>query len=363
VQQQIRKLEEELRQIQTGRRDTLTALLHVEAASAGKARFTLTYQLPNATWSPSYDAHLTTESGTVELRQLAHVRQSSGEAWNNVSLTVSTARPSAGAVMPELSPWWIDFARPAPVASRLHMEKSATFADGMVAGAMAPEEPALQEAEEVVASSQASEFSLRYSIPGRVSVPADNSRQRYLLAKQQFDTSLGARTTPRRDPRAFLYAEFDYPGKSPLLAGTWQLQRDGVYVGNARQPALRPGETVALAFGPDDAIKVEYQLLKDERAEKGLLNREQRIERNYRITISNGHQRALPVTVYDQIPVARDKSIAIALTNKSTKPTTIDVDKRSGVLNWVRELKANGTFEIDFGYSVSYPHDKRIPGF
>lgn len=363
LQQQIHKVEQQLRQIQTGRRDTLTALLHIESGNAGKARFTLSYQLPNATWSPAYDARLTTEKGMIELTQSAHVRQSSGENWENVRLTVSTARPSAGAVMPELSPWWIDFPRPAPMASKHRREMKAQFADNMVAGAMAPAEPMLEEAEEVVATTQASEFSVRYRIPGKVNVPADNSRQRFVLGKQQFNSTLGARTTPKHDPRAFLYAEFDYPGETPLLAGQWQLQRDGVYVGNARQPVVRPGEAVALAFGSDDAIKVEYQMVKDERGKQGLINREQRIERNYRISITNGHQRVMPITVYDQIPVARDKTITVTLSRNSTKPTTTDVDDRSGVLNWKRELKANGKMEINFGYAVSFPQEKQLPGF
>lgn len=360
LQQQIRKLEEQLRQIQTGRRDTLTALLHIESARAGHARFTLSYQLPNATWSPAYDARLTTEQGTVELTQAASVRQASGEAWENVALTVSTARPSAGAVMPELSPWWIDFSRPVPVA-RMRLEKS-QLADEMVAGAMAPA-PVMNEAEEVVASSEATEFSVRYRIPGRVSVSADNSRQRFVLGKQQFSSTLGARTTPKHDPRAFLYAKFDYSGDTPLLAGSWQLQRDGVYVGTSQQTVVRPGEPLALPFGPDDAIQVEYQLLRDERGTQGLLQRERTIERRYRISVSNAHQRSVPVTVYDQLPVARDETITVALSRDSTKPTATDVDGRSGVLNWQQELKANGKMEINFGYTVGFPQEKTVPGF
>jgi uncharacterized protein (TIGR02231 family) len=360
--QQIRQLEERLRQIQTGRRDTLTALLHIESASGGNARFTLSYQLPNATWSPSYDARLATEQGTLELTQHASVRQSSGESWEGVALSVSTARPSAGVVMPGLSPWWIDFSRPPLPAARLRMEKSQR-ADEMIAGAMAPNATLLTDAEEAVATTQATEFSVRYRIPGRVSVPADNSRQRFVLGKQQFNSRLGARTTPKRDPRAFLYAEFDYSGESPLLAGSWQLQRDGVYVGNAEQAVVRPGEAVALPFGPDDAIKVEHQLLKDERGTQGLLRRERRVERRYRITLTNGHRRPIPLTVYDQLPVARDAAISVALSPDSTKPAATDVDERSGVINWQQELAPAGRWEINFGYNVSFPQEKEVPGF
>jgi uncharacterized protein (TIGR02231 family) len=362
--QQIQQLEERLRQIQTGRRDTLTALLHIESASGGSARFTLSYQLPDATWTPSYDAQLATEQGTLELTQRASVRQASGEAWEGVALSVSTARPSAGVVMPPLSPWWIDFSRPPLPASRMLMEKSQR-ADGMIAGAMAPDITLSDEAaaEEIIAAAQATEFSVSYRIPGRVSVPADNSRQRFVLDKQQFSSRLAARTTPKRDPRAFLYAEFDYSGESPLLAGSWQLQRDGIYVGNAEQAVVRPGEAMALPFGPDDAIKVEHQLLKDERGTQGLLKREQRVERRYRITLTNGHQRAIPITVYDQLPVARDETINVALSDGSTPPNATNVDERSGVITWQQALAPKGRWQINFGYDVTFPQGREVPGF
>ncbi|MCW8918242.1 MAG: mucoidy inhibitor MuiA family protein [Gammaproteobacteria bacterium] len=359
---QIQQLEERLRQIQTGRRDTLTALLHIESASGGSARFTLSYQLPNATWSPSYDAQLATEQGTLELTQRASVRQASGEAWEGVALSVSTARPSAGVVMPSLTPWWIDFSRPPLPAARMRLEKSQR-ADEMIAGAMAPDTTLPAEAEEVVAAVQATEFSVRYRIPGRVSVPADNSRQRFVLGKQQFSSRLAARATPKRDPRAFLYAEFDYSGESPLLAGSWQLQRDGIYVGTAEQAVVRPGEAMALPFGPDEAIKVEHQLLKDERGTQGLLKREQRVERRYRITLTNGHQRAIPITVYDQLPVARNETINVALSDDSTPPNATNVDERSGVISWQQALAPKKPWQIDFGYDISFPREKEIPGF
>jgi uncharacterized protein (TIGR02231 family) len=361
LQQQIRKLEEQLRQIQTGRRDTLTALLHIESAGSGSARFDLSYQLPNATWGATYDARLATEQGTLELTQTASVRQASGENWENVALTVSTARPSAGAEMPELTPWWIDVRRPPMPTPRMRLEKS-QLADDMLAGAMAPAAPVMAEAKAVVATSETTEFSVRYRVPGRVNVPADNSRQRFVLGKQQYQSRLGARSTPKQDTRAYLYAEFDYSGESPLLAGSWQLQRDGVYVGNTQQAVVRPGEALALPFGADDAIQVEYQLLRDERGTQGLLKREQTIERRYHISVTNGHQRSIPLTVYDQLPVARDETIRVTLSPEGTRPSATDVDDRSGVLNWQQELAANGRWEINFAYTVSFPQGRELPG-
>ena len=363
VDETIRKLEQELRQIQTGRRDSITAAIQVQADTSGKAQFELSYQLGGASWSPVYDASLETESGKVTLTQAAYVRQNTGEDWREAQLTVSTARPSAGTAIPELSPWWIDFYQPpVPMDARRLKESKMEMADEMLAGAMAPR-AAPQAAEEVVADSQVSEFSVKYRIPGRVSVPADNSRHRFVLGKQNLKASMTARAAPKLDLRAFLYAEIAYAGDSPLLPGPWQLQRDGIFVGTQHNPALLPGDELALAFGADDAIEVEYQKLKDERARQGLINREQRIERKYLINVTNRHKIAMPVTVFDQIPVSRDEAITVELLEDTTKPTQQNVENRPGVLSWKKELKPQQKQTIDFGYAVSYPQDRKVPGF
>ncbi|WP_127478679.1 mucoidy inhibitor MuiA family protein [Sulfurivermis fontis] len=358
LDEQIKKTEQELDQIRSGRKDSLTAAIHVEAAQAGAASFELSYQTPGASWSPVYDARLATESRAVQLTQAAWVRQASGEDWKDVALTLSTARPAAGAAMPELAPWWIDFQRSRPAAQRALREMSAV---DMMASKMA-ETPEMA-AEELEATADVSEFAVSYRVPGKVSVASDNARQRFVLGKQDIAVQLAARSAPRLDSRAFLYAEFDYAGEAPLLPGTWRLTRDDTYVGEVEQAALRPGAHLALAFGNDDAVEVQHHVVKDERGEKGVFNKDNRVERRYRIEVYNRHRIALPVTIYDQLPVARDEQIKVALSEDTTPPTQRDVDNRSGVLAWKQELKPQGKQVIQFGYSVSFPQGRDVPGF
>ncbi|MFO7593994.1 MAG: mucoidy inhibitor MuiA family protein [Pseudomonadota bacterium] len=363
LDEMIRKVEQELRQIQTGRRDTITAAIQVEASQSGKASFDLTYQLGGASWSPIYDASLLTESGKLELTQAAYIRQNTGENWQQAQLVVSTARPGAGASMPELHPWWIDFLQPpVPLSRDTRIQHEESAADQKLRGVLEAE-PFAAPAETKQTRLIAGDFSVRYAIPGRVSVPADNSNHRFILEQQQLDVSLTARTAPKLDTRAFLYAELDYTGEAPLLPGTWRLQRDGVFVGKQDNEALRPGETIALAFGEDNAIAVDYKLLRDERSEQGLISREKNVQRRYRITVTNHHSRKLPVSVFDQLPVARDEEIKVALSDDSTPPSRRDVEDRAGILEWKQELAPNQEWRIDFGYNVSYPKDKQVPGF
>lgn len=361
LKDRIRKVEQELQQIQTGRRDTITAAIQIEADKPGKATFELHYQLAGASWSPLYDAALQSENGTIILTQAATIQQNTGEDWNGAALSVSTARPSAGAAMPELPPWWINFP-PRPLAKR-KSGISAESMDMLADEAMAPSPTKQQNARDVEARTVRSEFSVRYAIPGRVTVPADNSKHRFVLNKQQLLASLSARTTPKIDNRAFLYAELDYQGEAPLLPGPWRLQRDGTFVGTQHNQALRPGQHIALAFGADDAIEVDYKLLRDKRGEQGLISRQQNIQRRYRITITNHHQRKLPVSVFDQIPVSQNEEIQVVLADNSTPPTRRNIEDRQGVLEWQSTMEPNGKWSLDFGYDVSYPKGRQLPGF
>jgi len=364
LDEKIRKVKSELDQLQTGRRDSITAAIQVASKNSGKAEFDLTYQLGGASWTPIYDASLDTEKGDIALTQAAHVRQNTGEDWQQAQLTVSTARPSDGAAMPELQPWWIDFMRllkqkqkPAPVEMKKY-EAREPEAAGVLSFS-----PNLAEMMETEAQPQVSEFSVRYRIPGRVSVPADNSRQRFVLTKETLHSKLAARLAPKLDPRAFLYAELDYQGDNPLLPGQWRLQRDGTFVGTQENEALRPGEQLSLAFGADDAIEVDYKQLKDKRGKQGLIRREQRVERRYRIQATNHHRRTMPITVFDQLPVSRDESIKVELLEEGTPPSEKDVKDKPGVLAWKETLKPQQKQTIDFGYAVSYPLDRKVPGF
>ena len=86
----------------------------LEVAREGSLTLDLATVISQAGWVPSYDVRLAPDAKTAELTFRAMVRQQTGEEWNNVDLTLSTARPAAGGAPPELYPWHISFFRPQP---------------------------------------------------------------------------------------------------------------------------------------------------------------------------------------------------------------------------------------------------------
>jgi len=343
VDAEINRIQRELNALRTGRRDTLEAAVHYHAPDAGSARITLEYEIPGASWAPLYEARLDTASGRMEWVQRAEVRQNTGEAWDDVVLHLSTARPALGGRLPELQPWFLDIVPPPRPSPRRELS-----AMDMMAAPAAVAEAAVLET---------TGFTSHYRVPARVTLPSDNREQRFLLASGDLQVELSARAVPALSPHAYLFAQSVFEGDTPLLPGPVNLFQDGQLVGQTRVGTVAPGAPLRLAFGVDDRIEINRTLDRDSLGREGLLRRQQRLERSYRITVDNRHDRALTVTVLDRMPVPRDERIKVELTPATTKPGERDVDGRLGVLAWSIEPAAGSREELRFGYTVSWPED------
>src|SRR4029077_16585412 len=75
----------------------------VSAARGGDVTLRLSYLAANATWQPLYDARLDTAAEKVSLSWMAQIRQTTGEDWKDVAVTLATTRPSAGIDLPGLA--------------------------------------------------------------------------------------------------------------------------------------------------------------------------------------------------------------------------------------------------------------------
>lgn len=88
------------------------AVLRVALEQPAQVEVKLDYTLRDASWQPTYDARLRDGAKTIELTYQGLVRQSSGEDWTDVDLTLSTARPALGGNVPRLNPWIVDIDAP-----------------------------------------------------------------------------------------------------------------------------------------------------------------------------------------------------------------------------------------------------------
>jgi uncharacterized protein (TIGR02231 family) len=349
----------------------------VTATAALEANLLLRYQVPSASWQSLYDARLMTGARNVSpslvLVRRAAVQQRTGEDWRDVALTLSTARPTNGASAPSLNPTTIDFvpdvppprpmASPPPAAPGPTVGPRRPGADGNSApSAAAAAEKERDEGSEIgeqQASAEISAFQARFDIPGRTTVLAGSEVKRVLIDEAKVEPTLVVRAVPRLRTQAYLYAKLAAPKTTAYLPGAIALFRDGTYVGNGKLPLLAPGQEHEIGFGADDAVRVRYATVEDKRGETGLISSQQTDTRAYRISVRNLHERAIAVSVLDNIPTSRQQDIKVELIGK-TPPTRRDVDGKRGVLAWEAMLQPDEERQIEFGYRVSWTAGKRV---
>lgn len=339
------------------------------------------YQVPNASWQPSYDARLATGTKTaapkLDLTRRAAIQQRTGEAWTDVAVSLSTTRPSAGTAAPELRPVTVDYEpemRPMASAAPPAARAMAPAAGGVRGEAAMQDEdaradrglakarsiaPAAVAAEEVHAAVDLGSFQAIFGVPGKVSVPATGEAKRVTLLEESLEPALLVRTTPKLDPRAFLYAKLNMPKGAAILPGAVSIFRDGTFVGTGRLPQLAPGEEHELGFGADDAVKVKYAVVDEKRGESGLISSAKTDTRSFRISVKNMHDRALALSVLDQIPASQNQDIRVEMTGR-TQPTKKDVEDKRGVVAFDSQIAPDEEKVIEFGYKVTWPAAKGI---
>ncbi|MEV6971839.1 DUF4139 domain-containing protein, partial [Hamadaea sp. NPDC051192] len=144
-----------------------------------------------------------------------------------------------------------------------------------------------------------------------------------------------------------------------LPPGRASLFHDGDFVGATALEPWAPEEERELALGVDDRVRVERELTKRS-ASKATLGSTRRTETEYEIRVANHADRAITVTVLDQVPVTRDGAITVKETIAEPTPA-----ERSdlGVLTWKLALAPQGTAKIRFGVRVEAAKGVEIAGW
>ncbi len=375
VDRKIKDLRKKMSQLPPRVRRRMEVKVTVVAAQALEADLTVRYQVRGARWRAHYDGRLSTgtrgQPPTLAITRRAAITQRTGEAWNNIKLSLSTTRATAGTSAPNLGSLKVDYPPPAP---KLGTNKYSTrgFADQRRAEkAPAPAKPQALEARAKrkatkrtavsgrLASVQKSRFQVVYAVPGRVTIPATGQAKRVAITSTKITPKLSVRAVPRRQMRAYLYLSMKVPKGEPFLPGRIALFRDGTFIGNGHLPQLAGGEKHELGFGVDTAVQIKFAVLKEKRGESGLISSSHTDERNFRITIKNLRDRAIAYKIFDHVPVSLNEEIRVNTTFKPA-PTKRNFENRQGVMVWEKTLKPGGEQGIEIGYTLTWPSGKTI---
>jgi uncharacterized protein (TIGR02231 family) len=342
--------------------DRRSAAVALALESEAEVEIELSYVVPAAGWTSSYDVRLTGEDLTLSWYGL--ITQHTGEDWPECDLTLSTARPTVTAKVPELEPWYLDRYHPpvpvsapaAPGARRMRGDAvpTAFAAEGLQA--VAAEAPAFAD---LTATVEQGVTAATYTPPRPVAVPADGASHRATIASVDLEAELDYITAPIRSTDVHLRATVVNSSTHTLPAGKAAVFHEADFVGSAALPLWAPGEEVELALGLDDRIRVERKLIR-RTASKATLGSTRRREVEYETRIENHTPRKARVTVLDQLPVARDHEIVVKPI--STEPEPAEVTDL-GVVTWKLDLPPAADLRINLAFRVDTAKSIELTGW
>lgn len=343
-------------------------VVRLNVATAGSLALKVAYMVERASWRPTYDVRVTSADKAIRLEYGAMVSQSSGEDWESVTLTLSTAQPNRSGTPPELSTWWLEPYTPVPLAAEMSSQDkerakaaSAAYNARNFAGA---ERTAMDEAQAhamqvAAASVEAGLTSASFAIPYAADIPADNAAHKVAITSAPLAGEINHLAVPKLAELAYLRAAVTNTTEFPLIRGEIALFLDGNFVARSSLKMVAPGEKFVLDLGVDDAITVKRKLLNRLREDTGLISKRVRTTYDVLITVQNNRKSAETIVVKDQVPISRDEHIIVTLLEPAARAITRDED---GTIRWTLSLEPGEKRELPLKISVEHPADLQVSG-
>ena len=326
------------------------ALSIAEATGEGAGHLTLSHFIADAAWRPVYDLKLSRKDPSLTMARGVLVSQYSGEDWAGVTLTLSTAQPSAQAAPSGL---WPDLRRIAPP-----MPDSDAVAETAVSAA--PESGAVTSdkfASVAAAEMQGDVVVYRYPVP--VDVASGVEDLRLALDELSFVPKVEARAVPRYDRTAFVLASFTNTTAEILLPGEAFLLREGTLVGSTMLDILSPGAEAEVAFGAIDGLRLTRDMPQRIEGDQGILSSSSLLEETAVLEVENLTGESWPVRLLDQVPYSEQEDLEISF-SADPEPSEIDVDGQRGILAWEFDIAPGETRKVRLDHVLKWPEEMEL---
>lgn len=358
--EELAKLQQELEAVSLPVTDRVIVSLDVTATEATSGNISVSYISDYAGWEPVYDLRLAQDTGVLTVERQAMLYQETGEAWDNIEVVLSTARPnmqiSAGDLWPQLA-FLYD-----PAELKVQAQGGALYGAAPIMEAEASYDMLPAAPQETMRTSAVLDFqglTAVYNLPEKITLDGDGAGSLYTIDKDEFESALTARAVPLLDSNVYAYVNFTNTNAAPYLPGRASLFRDGAYIGTSQMPMLASGQDTDIAFGSIDGITTDRIILERETGQAGVLTTSNdRIEK-YRLEVENVTGREWDIVLIDRMPYSEEEALEID-TSFSTRPTTVDMDGKRGVLAWEFPLAAGKDTTIEFSYTLGWPSGKEL---
>ena len=340
-----------------------TLVLSAAADAPISSALRVYYFRNQAGWSPTYEARLDIAERHLVLAQKARVWQSTSEVWKDVNITLSSSRPSQNMQAPLVDSQFYDLFEP-----RLYegfaggayggLEEVVVTSTTVARARTQKKKPSPVRIEE---PSWQGEYAQVVDVAGVVTISNNRDQaQRFDIQNYEFDVELITQILPIQDQQAYLSARINHKGDSPIYGNSMQVYSDGVLMGSATMPTILPGKDTVLAMGVDQQIEVNVIDQGGQGGETGIIGKRFTQKADLKFEIRNRRRSASQLEVRAVYPVSRNRDLKMKIDADATPATIEDEEGKKGVYLWKKELAGNELWEIDYGYSMSYPDDKEL---
>lgn len=243
----------------------------------------------------------------------------------------------------------------ANVYEQISIEGKPKFADMEESDKLVTEEEQPQdlmvETAEVSQGVLAAEFVLKHSS----TIPSSSEGKKVSIDFREIPAGKEYIAIPRQSQYVYLQTKLKNTGETFLIPGPLNLFFDGTLVNTSDLKLLQQGEDLDLPLGVEEAVNIEWHPFKDEVKQKGLLKKKNEFVSGYTIKLKNRKQMPLQLTVFDLVPVSKNKKVKVEIPVLMPKPDSNDLEK--GILSWKLLLNPGEVREIKVKYVVTHPDE------
>jgi len=352
------KIESQLKERNTKmNQPTSEILISVWASAQTQAKFQVSYVTSSASWYPLYDLKVKNINSPIQLTYKANVEQRTGEDWNNIKMTLSTANPFSQGSKPEFVPWYLSFYEPYRYEYDERAVKSKAPAAAM------KEEVKVMEQEANMPAITGAHFTTRknnmttaeFVIDKPYDIPSGGQGVTVEMTITEMNAQYEYFAYPKANPYAYLLAKVTGFESLNMLPGDMHLFFENTYVGKSNYNGVVVTDTVDFSLGQDKGISIKREKMKDFSSKK-IIGMNQRQSIGFQITVRNNKNIPVTINLFEQLPLSTNKDIEIEKIELSNGV----VNDITGAVLWKLQLKPGESKQIKFVYAVKYPKDKTI---
>ncbi len=351
-----------------------------EVIGQGTSSIEIEYVVSNAGWHPTYDLRTAADAKAVQLVYRADVFQQSGEDWNDVDVSLSTAQPQVGAQGPEPQPAWVSLLEPhlrESAARRVANEavdyehegrkdKSSLNALGYSGKPMA----GFAAAPRPFANVESQGLSVRFHLPRRETLPSRPEPTRVLVAEEQLKVTPEYFCTPALDSSVWLRGKAKNTTAWTVLPGRAAVYFGADFLGHANLAAVQPGEEFTLHLGRDPSFTLERVQTENLAKQPGVFGSRTTQVDGWRLKIKNNGaliaaaDGSATLFVREALPRATDDRIKVELADPKPEPSSDarwkkDRDEQ-GFITWVVKVARGAESQITWQVKLSFPEGMQI---